>query len=122
MRPREKLRSEKKPTKRNRSSIFVDMKAPVDSRASEKKFTLPPASCKRRAAPVSRTIRSGRARPHRGEQALQRCRNVVAQHRHPAIAFGSDPVELDDPALASERLVAVPGIVGPLEREQRSLG
>src|ERR1700722_9113435 len=122
MRPREKLRSEKKPTKRSRSSIFVDTKAPVDSKASEKKFTLPPASCEDRAVPGSSAIRSGGARPHGGEQALQGRRDVVAQHRHPPIAFRSDPVELDDPAFASERLVAMPGIFGPLEREQRSLG
>src|SRR3984885_11380073 len=121
-RPREKLRSEKKPTKRRRSSIFVDTKAPVDNKASEKKFTLPPASCARLAVRASRTVRSGRARPHRGEQALQRRRDMVAQRRHPPIAFRCDPVELDDPAFADERFVAMPGIVGPFEREQRSLG
>ena len=36
--PREKLRSEKKPTKRNKSSMFVDTNAPVDNKASEKKI------------------------------------------------------------------------------------
>src|ERR1700733_12814711 len=121
-RPREKLRSEKKPTKRRRSSIFVDTKAPVDNKASEKKFTLPPASCARLAVRASRAVRSGRARSHRGEQALQGRRDVVAQHRHPPIAFRCDPVELDDAAFACKRLVPVPGIVGPFEREQRSLG
>src|ERR1700722_2543770 len=121
MRPREKLRSEKKPTRRNRSSIFVDTKALVDNKASEKNFTLPPTSREDHAVPASSAIRSGRARPHGGEQALQGRRDVVAQHRHPAIAFRSDPVELDDPAFAGERLVPVPGIVGPFEREQRSL-
>src|ERR1700722_8360780 len=121
-RPREKLRSEKKPTKRRRSSIFVDTKAPVDNKASERKFTLPPASCARLAVRASRAVRSGRARPHRGEQALQGRRDVVAQHRHPPIAFRCDPVELDDAAFACKRLVPVPGIVGPFEREQRCLG
>src|SRR6185437_15526395 len=118
---REKLRSEKKPTRRNRSSIFVDTKAPVERRANDKKFTLAPASCERRTGPASRTVRSGRARAHGGEQPLQGRRHMVAQHRHPPIALGRHPVELDDPALASERLVPVPGIVGPLEGEQRSL-
>src|ERR1700722_20555735 len=74
--PRGKLRSEKNPTKRNKSSIFVDMKALVDTKASEKRFTLPPASCERRAVPASWKIRSGGARPHRGKQALQRRRHV----------------------------------------------
>src|ERR1700722_10942536 len=120
--PRGKLRSEKNPTKRNKSSIFVDMKALVANRASEKKFTLPPASREDRLVPASRTIRSGRARPHRGKQALQRRRDVVAQHRHPPIAFRSDPVELDDPAFSREGLVPMPRIVGPLERQQRSFG
>ncbi len=60
---REKLRSEKKPTRRNRSSIFVDTKAPVDNKTSETKFTLPPASCEDRAVPASSAIRSGRAWP-----------------------------------------------------------
>src|ERR1700722_674212 len=121
-RPREKLRSEKKPTRRKRSSIFVDTKAPVDNKASEKKFTLPPASCARLAVRMSRTIRSGGARPHGGEQAFQGRRDVVAQHRHPAIAFGGDPIELDDPAFAGKGLVPVPGIVSPLERQERPLG
>ena len=35
---RGKLRSEKKPTRRNKSSIFVDTNAPVDSRASEREI------------------------------------------------------------------------------------
>src|SRR3984957_10366611 len=119
---RAKLRSEKKPTKRNRSSMFVDTKAPVDNKASERKFTLPPASFGDRAVPASSAIRSGRARPHGGEQALQGRRDMMAQHRHPPIAFRSDPVELDDPALAGEGLVPVPRVVGALERQQRSLG
>jgi hypothetical protein len=50
MRRREKLRSEKKPTKTNKSSIFVDAKTPVDNKASERRFTLPPASCERGTA------------------------------------------------------------------------
>jgi hypothetical protein len=98
------------------------MNAPVDSRASEKKFMLPPAACARCAVPASSASRSGRARPHGGEQALQGRRDVVAQHRHPSIAFGGDPIELDDPAFASKGLVAMPGIVRALEREQGSLG
>src|ERR1700722_1125397 len=119
---RAKLRSEKKPTKRNRSSTFVDTKAPIDNNASEKKFTLPPACCEGCPVPASRTLRSGRARPQGGEQTLQGRRDVVAQHRHSAISFRSDPVELDDPAFASKGLVPVPGIVRPFERKQRTLG
>src|SRR6202041_698425 len=123
MSTREKLRSEKKPTKRKRSSIFVDMKAPVDNKASERRFTLPPpASCEDRAVPVSSAIRSGRARPHGGEQALQGRRDVVAQHRHPEIALRGDPIELDDPVLACKGLMPFPGIVPAFERQHRPPG
>src|SRR5271157_2381707 len=57
-----------------------------------------------------------RAGPDRREQPLQRRRYVMAQDRQPAVPFRSDPVELDDSALAGKGLVAVPGIVGALER------
>src|SRR5580692_6916705 len=120
MRRREKLRSEKKPTKRtNHRYSSTRRRRSTTRRAKED------SRCRRlpvSAAPPSRTIRSGRVRPHGGNQALERRRDVVAQHRHPPIAFRSDPVELDDPAFAGEGLVAMPRIVGPFERQQRSLG
>src|SRR5271166_3232255 len=53
------------------------------------------------------------------EQALERGRDLVAQHGDAAVAFRRDPVELDHAALARERLVAVPGIVGALEGQKR---
>ena len=47
---------------------------------------------------------------------------MVPQHDNLPASFRRHPVELDDPALADEGFVPVPGIVGALEREHRSLG
>ena len=44
---------------------------------------------------------------------------MVAQHRQAAVAFGGDPVELDDPPFSRKGPVAMPGIVGPFERQKR---
>ena len=45
---------------------------------------------------------------------------MVAQHRDLPVALRGQPVELNDAALADERLVAVPRIVAALESEQRA--
>src|SRR5690348_10663476 len=45
------------------------------------------------------------------QHALERRRGVVAQHGDLAVAGRGEPVELNDAALAGERLVAMPGII-----------
>jgi hypothetical protein len=45
----------------------------------------------------------------------------MAQHDDLPVPPGRDPIELDNPPFAHEGLVSVPGIVGALERDQRSL-
>ena len=47
---------------------------------------------------------------------------MMAQHRDLPVALRGDPVELDNPPLPHEWLVAVPRIVGPLECEERAAG
>jgi hypothetical protein len=42
---------------------------------------------------------------------------VVSEHRDLPIALRREPIELNDPALADKRLVAVPRIVAAPERQ-----
>ena len=59
-------------------------------------------------------------RHHHLQQAFEGSGGVVPKHGDLAIALRRKPVELNDPALADKRFVAVPRIVAALERQQRS--
>ncbi len=60
--------------------------------------------------------RLGRSLP---EQALERGRDGSAQHGDASVAVRRRPVELDDAPFAGKGLVAAPGILRPLEGDQR---